>query len=144
MSLRLQINLLIAVLMTLFIGTLVYQQVEDTRSSVREEIEGSNRVAIQLLTVVSGAYEQSGVRGMLTFLNQLGRVRANDVSLYDPAGQLVYSSPISVYKSGRNAPLWYTQAGRADRAARSRSPSAAAGWSFRATPRGRSSTAGMS
>ena len=57
MSLRLQINLIIAVLMTLFIGTLVYQQVEDTRSSVREEIEGSNRVAIQLLTVVSGAYE---------------------------------------------------------------------------------------
>ena len=109
MSLRLQINLIIAVLMTLFIGTLVYQQIEDTRSSVREEIEGSNRVAIQLLTVVSGAYEQSGVRGMLTFLHQLGRVRANDVSLYDPAGQLVYSSPISVYKSGRNAPAWYTQ-----------------------------------
>jgi two-component system sensor histidine kinase UhpB len=108
-SLRLQINLIIAVLMTLFIGTLVYQQVEDTRSSVREEIEGSNRVAIQLLTVVSGAYEQSGVRGMLTFLHQLGRVRANDVSLYDPAGQLVYSSPTSVYKSGRNAPAWYTQ-----------------------------------
>jgi two-component system sensor histidine kinase UhpB len=108
-SLRLQINLLIAVLMTLFIGTLVYQQIEDTRSSVREEIEGSNRVAIQLLTAVSGAYEQSGVRGMVTFLHQLGRVRANDVSLYDPAGQLVYSSPISVYKSGRNAPLWYSQ-----------------------------------
>jgi two-component system sensor histidine kinase UhpB len=108
-SLRLQINLIIAVLMTLFIGTLVYQQVEDTRSSVREEIEGSNRVAIQLLTVVSGAYEQSGVRGMLSFLHQLGRVRANDVSLYDPAGQLVYSSPGSVYKSGRNAPVWYTK-----------------------------------
>src|ERR1700722_20767625 len=96
-------------MMTLFIGTLVYQQVEDTRSSVREEIEGSNRVAIQLLTVVSGAYEQSGVRGMLTFLHQLGRVRANDVTLYDPAGQLVYSCPNSVYKSGRNAPAWYTQ-----------------------------------
>jgi len=108
-SLRLQINLIIAVLMTLFIGTLVYQQVEDTRSSVREEIEGSNRVAIQLLTVVSGAYEHSGVRGMLSFLHQLGRVRANDVTLYDPAGQLVYSSPISVYKSGRNAPAWYAK-----------------------------------
>ena len=109
MSLRLQINLIIAMLMTLFIGTLVYQQVEDTRSSVREEIDGSNRVAIQLLTVVSGAYEQSGVRGMLAFLHQLGRVRANDVSLYDPAGRLVYSSPASVYKSGRDAPAWYTR-----------------------------------
>ena len=43
MSLRLQINLIIIVMMTLFIGTLVYQQVQDTRSSVREEIEGTPR-----------------------------------------------------------------------------------------------------
>jgi two-component system sensor histidine kinase UhpB len=107
LSLRLQINFIIALMMTLFIGTLVYQQMEDTRSSVREEIEGSNRVAIQLLTAVSGAYEESGVRGMLNFLHQLGRVRANDVTLYDPAGQLAYSSPASVYKVGRNAPAWY-------------------------------------
>ncbi|HEV2701902.1 MAG TPA: sensor histidine kinase [Steroidobacteraceae bacterium] len=107
LSLRLQINLIIAVMMTLFIGTLVYQQMEDTRNSVREEIEGSNRVAIQLLTAVSGVYEESGVRGMLNFLHQVGRVRANDVTLYDPAGQLVYSSPASVYKVGRSAPAWY-------------------------------------
>jgi two-component system, NarL family, sensor histidine kinase UhpB len=107
-SLRLQINFIIAVLMILFIGTLVYQQVGDTRSSVREEIEGSNRVAIQLLTAVSGAYEEAGVRGMVSFLHQLGRIRANDVSLYDPAGRLVYSSPASVYKPGREAPAWYT------------------------------------
>ena len=108
MSLRLQINFIIAVMMILFIGTLVYQQIEDTRSSVREETEGSNRVAIQLLTAVSGAYEASGIRGMVTFLDQLGRIRANDVSLYDPAGRLVYSSPVSVYKLGREAPAWYT------------------------------------
>ncbi len=107
MSLRLQINLIIAVMMTLFIGTLVYQQLEDTRSSVREETEGSNRVAIQLLTAVSGVYEESGVRGMVSFLHQIGRIRANDVSLYDPAGRLVYSSPASVYKRGREAPTWY-------------------------------------
>jgi two-component system sensor histidine kinase UhpB len=107
MSLRLQINLIIAVLMSLFIGTVVYQQIQDTRSSVREEIEGSNQVAAQLFTRVSWVYEVSGLRGMLTFLDELGRVRANDVSLYDPAGQLVYSSPPSTYKSGRDAPRWY-------------------------------------
>jgi two-component system sensor histidine kinase UhpB len=54
-SLRLQINLIIAVLMSLFIGTVVYQQIQDTRSSVREEIEGSNQVATQFLTRVSWA-----------------------------------------------------------------------------------------
>ena len=107
MSLRLQINLIIAVLMSLFIGTVVYQQIQDTRSSVREEIEGSNQVATQFLTRVSWVYEVSGLRGMLSFLDQLGRVRANDVSLYSPAGELVYASPPSTYKSGRDAPRWF-------------------------------------
>jgi two-component system sensor histidine kinase UhpB len=106
-SLRLQINLIIAVLMSLFIGTVVYQQIQDTRSSVREEIEGSNQVATQFLTRVSWVYEVSGLRGMLSFLDQLGRVRANDVSLYSPTGELVYSSPPSTYKSGRDAPRWF-------------------------------------
>src|ERR1700691_1421407 len=106
-SLRLQINLIIAVLMSLFIGTVVYQQVQDTRSSVREEIEGSNQVAAQLFTRVSWVYDVAGLRGMLSFLDQLGRVRANDVFLYDPAGKLVYSSPPPTYKSGRDAPRWF-------------------------------------
>ncbi|MFI4868394.1 MAG: histidine kinase [Steroidobacterales bacterium] len=109
MSLRLQINLIIAVLMSLFIGTVVYQQIQDTRSSVREEIEGSNQVATQFLTRVSWVYEVSGLRGMLSFLDQLGRVRANDVFLYDPSGGLVYSSPPSAYKSGRDAPRWFAR-----------------------------------
>jgi two-component system, NarL family, sensor histidine kinase UhpB len=109
MSLRLQINLIIAVLMSLFIGTAVYQLIQDTRSSVREEIEGSNQVAAQLFTRVSWVYEVSGLRGMLNFLDELGRVRANDVFLYDPAGTLVYSSPPSAYKSGRDAPRWYAR-----------------------------------
>jgi two-component system, NarL family, sensor histidine kinase UhpB len=109
MSLRLQINLIIAVLMSLFIGTVVYQLIQDTRSSVREEIEGSNQVAAQLFTRVSWVYEVSGPGGMLDFLNELGRVRANDVFLYDPKGALVYSSPPSAYKSGRDAPRWYAR-----------------------------------
>jgi two-component system sensor histidine kinase UhpB len=109
MSLRLQINLIIAVLMSLFIGTVVYQLIQDTRSSVREEIEGSNQVAAQLFTRVSWVYEVSGLSGMLNFLDELGRVRANDVFLYDPAGALVYSSPPSAYKSGRDAPRWYAR-----------------------------------
>ena len=107
MSLRLQINLIIAVLMSLFIGTVVYQQIQDTRSSVREEIEGSNQVATQFLTRMSWVYEVSGLRGMLTFLDQLGRVRANDVLLYSPTGELVYASPPSTYKRGRDAPRWF-------------------------------------
>jgi two-component system sensor histidine kinase UhpB len=108
-SLRLQINLIIAVLMALFIGAMVWQQVDSTRGSVREEIAGSNQVATRLLARVSQLYETAGLAGMTDFLQQLGRVRANDVYLYDPSGGVVYSSPASTYKSGRDAPGWYAR-----------------------------------
>ncbi len=108
-SLRLQIHLIIGVLMALFIGAMAWQQVDSTRGSVREEIAGSNQVATRLLTRVSRAYQAAGLQGMTHFLEQLGRVRANDVFLYDPSGQLVYSSPASTYKSGRDAPDWYAR-----------------------------------
>jgi two-component system sensor histidine kinase UhpB len=108
MSLRTQINLIIAVLMLLFIGTLVYQQIGDTRRGVRDEVEGSNLVATHLLTRMSWIYEQGGVAAMMSFLKSVGHVRANDVSLYDPAGQLVYRSPAAAYKADRAAPAWFT------------------------------------
>jgi two-component system sensor histidine kinase UhpB len=109
MSLRLQINLIIAVLMALSIGTLVYQQIGDTRRSVREEVEGSNLVAIQLLTRMSWIYERAGVPAVVSFLNEVGHVRANEVSLYDPGGKLVYTAPQATYKAGRNAPSWFNE-----------------------------------
>lgn len=107
MSLRTQINLIIGVLMLLFIGVLVYQEIGDTRRGVRDEVEGSNLVATHLLTRMGWIYEQGGAHAMVTFLNGVGHVRANDVSLYDPAGQLVYQSPPATYKAGRDAPAWF-------------------------------------
>ncbi len=108
-SLRLQINLIIGVLMALFIGAMACQHVVSTRGSVREEIAGSNQVATRLLTAVSMVYRASDLAGMASFLEQLGRVRANDVFLYDSSGRLVYTSPASTYKSGRDAPDWYAR-----------------------------------
>ncbi len=107
MSLRAQINLIIAALMALAISALVAIQIKDTRGSVREEVEGSNIVATQLLTRMSWIYEQAGVGAMVTFLNSVGHVRANDVSLYDAGGALVYHSPPPKYKVGRDAPEWF-------------------------------------
>ncbi len=109
MSLRVQINLIIGVLMMLFIGILVYQEIGDTRRGVRDEVEGSNLVATHLLTRMSWIYEQGGVRAMVSFLNNVGHVRANDVTLYDPAGQVVYKSPPPTYKVGLDAPAWFSK-----------------------------------
>ena len=50
MSLRLQINLIMGVLLAAFASLLIYLQLNNTRQSVREEMEGGSMVATQLLS----------------------------------------------------------------------------------------------
>jgi two-component system sensor histidine kinase UhpB len=70
-------------------------------------MEASGRIATQLLTRVGSFYAQNDLPGLVNFLNDTGRVRANDIRLYDQGGSLLYQSPPSIYKAGRNAPDWY-------------------------------------
>lgn len=109
MSLRLQINLLLTALIGIFVGVLLWQQVDNTRRSVREEVEAASLVATQLLTRVTWVYGQSGLPGMKEFLERLGRVRANDIELLDIGGVEIYRSPPSPYKAGRDAPEWFAR-----------------------------------
>jgi two-component system sensor histidine kinase UhpB len=44
---------------------------------------------------------------VLQFLQQLGRVRANEVYLESATGQVLYRSPPATYKAGREAPVWF-------------------------------------
>ena len=106
-SLRLRLNGIVAVLMGGFIAALLWLQIDATRASVREEIIASNRVATQLLERVSWIVTRSGPQAMLGFLEQLGRVRANDISLIDDNGHVLYRSPQPTYKQGRSAPAWF-------------------------------------
>jgi two-component system sensor histidine kinase UhpB len=108
-SLRLRLNLIVASLMTLFVAALFWLHVDDTRRSVHEEISGGNRVATQLLQRVSWIYQRSGPPALLEFLTQLGRVRANEITLSDAQGAVLYRSPPSPYKAGRFAPEWFTR-----------------------------------
>jgi two-component system, NarL family, sensor histidine kinase UhpB len=107
MSLRLQINLIIATLLGLFASLVIGLEIENTRRSVREEVVGANVVASQLLSRASWVYDAGGLQGMNEFLGRLGRVRANEISLYDAQNRLLYRSPASAYKVGREAPQWY-------------------------------------
>jgi two-component system sensor histidine kinase UhpB len=107
-SLRLRINLIVASLMTLFVAALFWLYVGDIRRSVHEEISAGNRVAAQLLQRVSWIYTRSGPDALLEFLTQLGRVRANDITLADAGGAVLYRSPPSPYKAGRYAPAWFS------------------------------------
>jgi two-component system sensor histidine kinase UhpB len=114
MSLRVRLNLIITALIALF--TLVTGKIvlDDMRSSTREEMEAGTRVTLQLLSAV--LYESDltrqrtgGEHVLVTFLEKLGRVRANEIRFYDNGGSLVYRSPPPVYKAGRSAPNWFAR-----------------------------------
>jgi two-component system, NarL family, sensor histidine kinase UhpB len=107
MSLRGQVNLLVAALIWVFLAAVLALQIVDTRNSVREEVEAANRVATQLLGYYVESYAYTGQQIVLESLERLGRVRSNDITLRDLQGVEIYKSPPSTYKAGRNAPAWY-------------------------------------
>jgi two-component system sensor histidine kinase UhpB len=106
-SLLLKINLLLGGLTIAALGVFSVQEIHTTRSSIREEIEASNRIATQLLARITAIYSRQGPAALADVLRQTGRVRSNEIRLYDHDGQLLYESPPSVYKAGRYAPDWY-------------------------------------
>jgi two-component system, NarL family, sensor histidine kinase UhpB len=114
MSLRLRINLLISVLMVAFLVAAGAVIIDDTRRSIREEIKAGTRITVQLMTAVAYAGQffpsTSTQRDfLLSFLKNLGRVRAHDIVLEDGLGNVVYKSPQSTYKAGRWAPDWFSR-----------------------------------
>ena len=109
MSLRLQINLIIAGMLLAFAALLVGLQLTDTSRGVHEEIGGSNLVAIQVLSQVEATSRDGGLSAMTLFLEGLGRIRGNEIELFGEDGALLYRSPPPRYKAGRDAPQWYAR-----------------------------------
>jgi two-component system sensor histidine kinase UhpB len=107
MTLRLKINLIVSVLTLLFAAALVAQEFDDERQSVREEVVAANRVAAQLLNRLVWEYSSQGPQRLLSYLRGMGRVRSNDITLFDAAGHALYRSPPPSYKAGRDAPQWF-------------------------------------
>jgi len=108
MRLRTRLNLVVAALSAAFVVVLIAAEVQSTRTSIREEIEAANRVASQLLGRLTAVYSQVGGPDLvLNFLQQLGRVRSNEVYLRSASGEVLYRSPPATYKSGREAPVWF-------------------------------------
>lgn len=107
MTLRLKINLIVGALTLLFLAAVLGLQLRSMRDSVHEEVVAANRVASQLLNRTAWLYAAQGTPAMLGFLQGTGRIRSNDITLYDKAGTELYRSPPSAYKAGRDAPAWF-------------------------------------
>ena len=109
MKLRTRLNLVLTGVTTLFVAVLVADEIRAARSSVREEIEAANRVAAQVLQSLILTYAATGgTPAVQTMLEQLGHVRANDLTLRAASGELLYYSPPPAYKAGREAPAWFS------------------------------------
>ena len=108
MKLRTRLYLVLTGVTSVFVAVLIADEVRDARSSVREEIEAANRVAAHVLESLILTYAASGgTPAVQTMLEQLGHVRANDLTLRAASGELLYHSPPPVYKAGREAPAWF-------------------------------------
>jgi two-component system sensor histidine kinase UhpB len=107
MTLRPKINLIMSALTLLFVIAMSWLQLHNMRDSVLEEIVAANRVAAQVLNRTVGRYASRGTLEILDFLQGMGRVRSNDITLLDLAGSELYRSPPSTYKAGRDAPEWF-------------------------------------
>ncbi|MBZ8142257.1 methanol utilization protein MoxY [Rubrivivax gelatinosus] len=107
MSLRAQIRLIVGALTLLFAAAVVLLQWWGLRSAVNEEVVAANRVAAQLLNRTALRYAAQGTPAMLAYLQGMGRIRSNDLTLYDGDGSVLYRSPPSPYKAGRDAPQWF-------------------------------------
>lgn len=109
MTLRLKINLIVGILTVLFIIVMTWLQLRSMRDSVLEEVVAANRVATQILNRTVLLYPSRSLPEMAIFLQGMGRVRSNDITLRDLAGRELHRSPPSTYKVGRDAPQWFGQ-----------------------------------
>lgn len=108
MKLRTRLNLVVTGLTATFVIVLISVEMLTARTSVREEVEAANRAASPLVGRLAAIYSrQGGPELLLQFLQQLGRVYANDLVLKSPAGEVLYRSPPPTYKAGREAPAWF-------------------------------------
>lgn len=110
MKLRTRLNLVVAGLTAAFVIVLIAAQLRTARASVREEIAAANLVAAQLLRPLAMVYSrEGGPRLLLEFLEDLGRVRANEITLESATGEVYYRSPPPTWKVGRAAPEWFAR-----------------------------------
>ena len=114
LSLRFRINLVITLVILAFTIATGNLLIEETRRSIREEMEAGTRITAQLMeTVIANTrpnlQDAPHNQILLSFLQRVGRVRANEIRLYDENENLLYTSPPPVYKRGRWAPQWFTQ-----------------------------------
>lgn len=108
-SLRLQVNLVLASVIAVFVCALLALGVLNTRASVEAETVAAHKVATYLIEKTAVVYRGASLPLVESELRRLGHVRSAEITLYGPTGGLLYRSPPATYKAGRYAPGWYSR-----------------------------------
>lgn len=113
MNLRFRVGLSISLVGIACLAVMAYMLIDYKRRSIDQEIEAGTRVAIQLLQAIAPsplelAQISDPMASLVDYMRNVGRVRANEVRIYDTNNQLIYESPPSDYKQGRWAPDWFS------------------------------------
>lgn len=109
MSLRAKLHGLIVALMLVLMICLTALFVGSMRRTVNEEVVAASRITQQLLSRLISSGERGGLAEMRAFLDELGRVRASNLTLIAADGGVLYRSPPPTYKAGRDAPEWFAR-----------------------------------
>ncbi|MCX7628117.1 MAG: PAS domain S-box protein [Methylophilaceae bacterium] len=112
MSLRFRLNLMITLLLLVFLASMGFVILKETRTSIKEGVEAAMRVTTQLLeTVIISSYRNPELglthEVLRDFLQSLGHVRSVDIALYDGARRLIYASPKSTFRLDVDPPEWF-------------------------------------
>ena len=88
MGIRFRVNAAISFIAVIFLLVTSFILIDDRRKSIKEEIEAGTKVTVQLLESVALSRRPflggvDPVEGLAGFLRRAGRVRANEIRLYD-------------------------------------------------------------
>jgi two-component system, NarL family, sensor histidine kinase UhpB len=105
MRIRTQVNCVLLGVLLLITGLVLGLQVRQMRQALAEKMEASTHITAQILSRVA----QQSETVLPSFLDQLGRVRAQSIRLLSAAGELRYQSPKAKYLAESQAPLWFQE-----------------------------------
>ncbi|MCK6389923.1 MAG: histidine kinase [Azonexus sp.] len=108
LSLHTRVSLVLTAVAASLLLVLAGLWLRSSETAIHEEVEAATRVSSQMLGLLVREVKSSAE--LVDAVQPLGRIRSHELWVSDAAGTVLYHSPASVYKQGRQAPAWFSAA----------------------------------
>lgn len=108
LSLHTRVSLVLTAVAASLLLVLAGLWLRSSETAIHEEVEAATRVSSQMLGLLVREVKDSAE--LVDAVQPLGRIRSHELWVSDAAGTVLYHSPASVYKQGRQAPAWFSAA----------------------------------